>query len=312
MEMCESLELRGTGESGAFAALQFVRRRFDLRIVPDAISQAEELHPVEDGVSAPVHGARVARAMASELIAEGAGLAHDVGNLLGALSLYADLLSSPGVLHEAYREYASDLRLLTDRSTEMVSRLMQHAENRSQPTEEDVTVLPDVLRRMRGLLRNIAGCAVEIELGEGSSQPVMAPRDVVERVVANLVKNAGEAMDHDLGAISIWVGDTAGRDGGRVAVRVCDNGCGMSEAQLGSLGGPKRSTGGRGIGFRVVRELVEMSGGVLGVASAPGEGTMVEVEWRVQTQPECGTADGEAHTRTRGAVTRTAAGWIRC
>ncbi len=30
-------------------------------------------------------------------IAEGAGLAHDAGNLLGALSLYSDLLAMPGV-----------------------------------------------------------------------------------------------------------------------------------------------------------------------------------------------------------------------
>ena len=45
-------------------------------------------------------------------VAEGAGLAHDAGNLLGALSLYSDLLAMPGVLNEEHREYANELRLL--------------------------------------------------------------------------------------------------------------------------------------------------------------------------------------------------------
>ncbi|MEO6982038.1 MAG: hypothetical protein ABI072_02855, partial [Edaphobacter sp.] len=60
-------------------------------------------------------------------VAEGAGLAHDAGNLLGALSLYSDLLALPGVLHEEHREYAAELRLISDRSWAMIDRLVNHA-----------------------------------------------------------------------------------------------------------------------------------------------------------------------------------------
>lgn len=49
-------------------------------------------------------------------VAEGTVLAHDAGNLLGALSLYSDLLAMPGVLNEEHRENANELRLLSDRS----------------------------------------------------------------------------------------------------------------------------------------------------------------------------------------------------
>jgi hypothetical protein len=55
-------------------------------------------------------------------VAEGAGLAHDAGNLLGALSLYSDLLAMPGVLHEEHRDYAAELRMLSDRSWAMHDR----------------------------------------------------------------------------------------------------------------------------------------------------------------------------------------------
>ena len=59
-------------------------------------------------------------------IAEGAGLAHDAGNLLGALSLYSELLAMPGVLHEEYRGFAAELQLLSDRSWAMIHRLVNH------------------------------------------------------------------------------------------------------------------------------------------------------------------------------------------
>ena len=60
-------------------------------------------------------------------VAEGAGLAHDAGNLLGALSLYSDLLAMPGVLNEEHREYANELRMLSDRSWAMINRLVNHS-----------------------------------------------------------------------------------------------------------------------------------------------------------------------------------------
>src|ERR1700754_1265239 len=86
-------------------------------------------------------------------IAEGAGLAHDAGNLLGALSLYSDLLALPGVLHDEHREYANELRMLSDRSWAMISRLVNHA-GTGRPSEgaKESSLIPDVVARCRGLL----------------------------------------------------------------------------------------------------------------------------------------------------------------
>lgn len=49
-------------------------------------------------------------------VAEGVGLAHDRANLLGALSLYSELLARSEILHEEYREFAVELWLLSDRN----------------------------------------------------------------------------------------------------------------------------------------------------------------------------------------------------
>jgi signal transduction histidine kinase len=57
-------------------------------------------------------------------IEEDAGLDHDVRNLLSALQLYSELMALPGVLCDGYTEYAGELRLLSERSRNLMTRLM--------------------------------------------------------------------------------------------------------------------------------------------------------------------------------------------
>src|SRR5262245_16766495 len=138
--------------SGQFAALEYVSRRLDLGIVdlgvlgdPDAGSDAVRTAGGEQE-------RRERRRVAVVRVAERAGLAHDAGNLLSALSLYSELLAAPGVLNEKYREYAQDLRLLSERSHAMIARLVEHARGCDDDTEELMTLVPAVVTRCRGLL----------------------------------------------------------------------------------------------------------------------------------------------------------------
>ena len=171
-------------------------------------------------------------------VAEGEGLAHDAGNLLGALGLYSELLAMPGVLHEEHREYADELRKLSDRSWAMIERLVNHARTaRTSKATSATSVLPDVVEQCKGLLSRIAGRTVEISLGVGAFQPVRVPVESVERILTNLVKNAAEA---GRGTISIHIDGVtrdANRKGGAEAERGDDgtgsglrNGCGFRAA----------------------------------------------------------------------------------
>jgi C4-dicarboxylate-specific signal transduction histidine kinase len=219
-------------------------------------------------------------------VAEGAGLAHDAGNLLGALSLYSDLLEMPGVLHEEHREYAAELRMLSDRSWAMIDRLMNHARGTPRPKAVvESTVVPNVVDRCKGLLSRVAGRTVEIEYGAGAFAPVNVPAEAVERILTNLVKNAAEATAW-VGAISVQVDgatelDEHGGNRRRVVMTVRDRGCGMDSSAVRRLmqGGGISPANGRGLGFRVVRELVALSGGCLNIESQPEVGTSISTEW---------------------------------
>ena len=226
---------------------------------------------------------------ASDGIAESAGLAHDAGNLLGALSLYSELLAMPGVLHEEHRGFAAELRLLSDRSWAMIDRLVNHARGERQPAGEERTVLPELVERCRGVLSRVAGRTVEITYGAGAYEPVKVRAEAVERILTNLVKNAAEAT---AGSISIVVEGAFDGVRRRVVMAVQDTGCGLSSAAVARLmrAGGISSAGGRGIGFRVVRELAAMSDGCLNVESEVGVGTNISVEWYVadgEYEPQC-------------------------
>jgi signal transduction histidine kinase len=275
--------------------------------------------PVVRRASTPVVGDTAAPASG---VAEGAGLAHDAGNLLGALSLYSDLLAMPGVLHEEHREYADELRLLSDRSWAMINRLVNHSRAGLPMTaQEEMSVLPNVVDRCRGLLSRVAGRTVEISYGVGAFRPVLVPVEAVERILTNLVKNAAEATPW-VGAISIHVEGVIERgandgdeDRRRVVMTVRDRGCGMDQSavrRLMQVGGIS-SANGRGLGFRVVRELVAMSGGCLSIESQPEVGTSISVEWYAveQTAGEVQVDERVKNARDKRLL-KGEAGWIAC
>lgn len=257
--------------SGQFAALRHVTRT--MRLSSDVAAGGD----AELGGMAPESSAGS--------VAESAGLAHDAGNLLGALGLYSDLLALPGVLHEEYRGYAAELRLLSERSWAMINRLVNHAKaERAAGTQGETVVLPEVVERCRGLLNKVAGRPVAVTYGERAFDRVGVSAEAVERIVTNLVKNAAEATPW-VGAISVSV-DAVTRSGGDdlrrlMVLTVRDRGCGMDASTVESLMRPGgvSSSAGRGLGFRVVRELVAMSGGCLSVESEVDVGTSISVEW---------------------------------
>jgi signal transduction histidine kinase len=330
MQATQSRTASGSGiYSGKFAALRHVTREMSLNRAAMPVVRRPVAAPVADVADAAVPVAGVA---------EGAGLAHDAGNLLGALSLYSDLLAMPGVLNEEHREYASELRMLSDRSWAMINRLVNHSRAGLPATvQAEISVLPDVVDRCRGLLSRVAGRTVEISFGVGAFQPVRVPVEAVERILTNLVKNAAEATPW-VGAISIHVegvtewsgnnrcgGDGFGNDDDqsrrRVVMTVSDRGCGMDQAAVRRLmqAGGISSASGRGLGFRVVRELVAMSGGCLNVESQPEVGTSISAEWYAVKQTEAAMRrdeakriEAEVKTVTVKTVLKGEAGWIAC
>ena len=247
------------------------------------------------------------------------GILHDVRNLVSAVSLYCDLLSMPHVLRPEHRHYADELRLLGERSAALIERLIgaaippgrgnaagspfpsrldrravQSGPNASSEEQPRLEALRPMVERCAGLLHCVAGGqAVEILYGDASACTIRIPGESLERILVNLVRNAAAAMDRRRGHIRVGVGlrpsdalTTRPWPFQRIRLVVEDSGCGMAPAELERLLANSDPSvlhlpAPHGIGFRVVRELVQASRGELCIHSRPGQGTRVEIEWPV-------------------------------
>jgi signal transduction histidine kinase len=108
----------------------------------------------------------------------------------------------------------------------------------------------------------------------------------------------------------------------QVVMTVRDRGCGMDQAAVRRLmqTGGISSANGRGLGFRVVRELVAISGGALTIESQPEVGTSISVEWSAMKQTEAVAQQRKDLEREAmrmndsgvKTVVRGEAGWIAC
>ena len=106
-------------------------------------------------------------------------------------------------------------------------------------------------------------------------EPVYVDRARWENIVLNLMSNAFKfTLEGGIRVTQSWHGD-------HVELAVCDTGAGIPEQELPRIferfhrveGSRGRSIEGSGIGLALVRELAELHGGSVRVASEPGRGT---------------------------------------
>jgi PAS domain S-box-containing protein len=118
---------------------------------------------------------------------------------------------------------------------------------------------------------------------------VHADRTRVKQVMVNLLSNA--IKYNRVGGTVVVKCETHGSD--RVRVSVTDTGAGLTPEQLAQLFQPFNRLGqessieeGTGIGLVVTKQLVELMGGVIGVESSVGSGSVFWVELPAASAPE--------------------------
>jgi hypothetical protein len=256
----------------------------------------------------------------AEGIAQSTGLAHDAGNLLGALGLYCDLLSVPGVLRPEHLHYATELGLISSRSSELIRRLLEIpppqpvvslpvparpspiCHQTSPPTEilRPGLAHASVLRHLAPVLERIAAGAARVSVSTPAALPPFdVPPETLERITVNLVRNAAEAIrnqhacefptaPHAPGEIRVVLVVVAGR----LQLTIDDNGPGVPPSVAAAFLRPAvlPPNTRRGLGHRIIHDLVTASGGQLSIRVRPGQGTAFCVKWPLPLAADAGPA----------------------
>jgi two-component system sensor histidine kinase PilS (NtrC family) len=205
-----------------------------------------------------------------------AGLAHEIGNPLAAISGSVQMLSGATPGDASQRRLIDILLKESHRLDRTIKGFLRFARPRERATVPfDVGRLLSENMELLGNSEEVSERhRLELDLQPPSARLVADP-DQVSQIFWNLARNALRAMP-DGGTFRL-----VGRlDGDAYRLQVIDTGRGMSEAQRTNLFHPFQSffDGGTGIGMAIVYRIVEDHGGRLRVDSAPGGGTTITVE----------------------------------
>jgi two-component system sensor histidine kinase PilS (NtrC family) len=204
-----------------------------------------------------------------------AGVAHEIGNPLTAISGSVQMLSSRAAFQASDRQLLEIIRKETDRLSRSIQSLLSFAR---PPQRADTTFcIEELLQECMELLRNSselsAGHDLEFEIAETHTS-LTADRDQINQVFWNLARNALRAMPEG-GTLHV----EGMQDGERYLLTFRDNGCGMTSEEKANVFHPFRSffDGGTGMGMAIVYRIVEEHGGSIDVESAPEHGTAITV-----------------------------------
>jgi signal transduction histidine kinase len=210
------------------------------------------------------------------------GLAHDFNNLLAVIIGSLDLVSpdSPDAprINRALKA--------AERGALLTQRLL--AFSRKQSLHPHAVELKTLLENLGELMRHSLPATMTLEIeAQSPAWPAWIDVSQLENAIINLVMNARDAMDGQVGTIKIrsWnqrVTRSDGRKQDMVMLEVADQGCGMSQEIKAQVFEPffttKQTGSGSGLGLSMVYGFVRQSGGRVEIESAPGQGTTVRLQ----------------------------------
>lgn len=255
--------LRGAGLAFIFAVLAAVGIERNWRLSVRRMKTAE----------AAVMAAERERTQSERLASIGrlaAGVAHEIGNPLAAISGAVQRLQSKG-WDEKAPQRLKVIEEQTARITEIVRRLGSLTAA-SFERQEHVR-LPDVLLDAAKSLPPRSNLKIDVRVFPPDLTVEISPI-ALRQALAQICLNAFEAIGES-GRIRI----EAARENSRVSITVEDDGAGMTHETLARASDPFFTTKpmGTGLGLTVARSLVASMQGTLEIDSKPAKGTRVKM-----------------------------------
>ncbi|MCM3708231.1 MULTISPECIES: ATP-binding protein [Cytobacillus] len=201
-----------------------------------------------------------------------AGIAHEIRNPLTSIKGFVQLFKSSSKKDEYFDIVLSEL----DRINGIVGEFLVLAKPAANIFEkEDLTKLINeviLLSNTQSILNN-----VEINVENNLHAPMVhCEKNQLKQVFLNIIKNAMEAMPGG-GQLTIKV---LKKNCNTVCIQFIDQGIGIPEDRISSLGEPFYTTKekGTGLGLMICYKIIENHNGTLTIESKVGEGTKMEIE----------------------------------
>jgi PAS domain S-box-containing protein len=221
------------------------------------------------------------------------GIAHDFNNILTAIIGYTDLALRKMSKNDAVAIDLEHVQEASSRAKELVRRILTFCRQGEQVLRP--VQVSNIVEEVLKLLRSTMPATIEIHQHIGTPphcDMVLADPTQIHQVLMNLGTNAAHAMRTGGGVLSVSLSDIAVDDslialypdltpGSFLRLEVSDTGHGMEPAVKERIFDPYFTTKGvgegTGMGLAVVQGIIKNHGGVIGVYSEPGHGTVFHI-----------------------------------
>jgi len=221
-----------------------------------------------------------------------AGVAHEIGNPMGIIAAYLELLKQPGLAEMQKVDYIRRAEGEAGRVNTIIRQLLDFARPPREEAAAEVSVHALVIevRELCTIQPLLAGVAVRLDL-QAKNDLVVGTGEQLRQILFNLVLNGADAIASQgatppVGIITIRTAnnqgtDPVGREVAGLQLEVMDNGPGFVESELANVFDPfyttKEPGKGTGLGLSICFTIVGDLGGTINAASNPEGGARISI-----------------------------------
>lgn len=227
-----------------------------------------------------------------------AGIAHEIGNPMGIIAGYLELLKRPGLAEEQRIDFIRRAESEASRVNTIIRQLLDFARQPREERRGEVAVhgVIEEVRNLCVMQPLLAGVTISVEPG-AENDLVLGSVDQLKQVFLNLILNAADAIHSQTpvskpGLIKIRTTNPAVIDKGLPSLTIdfLDNGPGFAEAELANIFDPfyttKEPGKGTGLGLSICFTIVENLGGRIDAGNNPEGGARVSLGLPLVKGPE--------------------------
>ena len=285
-----------------FGTADFIRRKITVdRPVKQITEAAEKIMQGDFSARVPaIHGAgtegfneigKAINAMAAELSGTEtlrtdfiANVSHELKTPLAVMGNYATMLQRPGITEEEKNESAKAISEAARRLAQLITNILKLNKLENQqifPQAQEFELGEQLCECLLGFEDAWEAKSLEIETDIEEDVRIKSDPELLSLVWNNLISNAVK-FTPDGGTIGL----SLKTEGSSVIVQVCDTGCGM-KPEVGQhifekfyQGDTSHATQGNGLGLALVKRVMDILNGEIGVQSVYGEGSTFTVKFK--------------------------------
>ncbi len=261
------------------ATIKIMQGDFSVRVAPLHGPGMEGFNQIADAVNKMAMELSGTETLRTDFIAN---VSHELKTPLAVMGSYAAMLQRPGITEDEKNEYARAISASARRLAQLITNILKLNKLENQqifPKRDEYDLGEQLCQCLLQFEDAWERKNLNIETDIEDSVRIRSDGELLSLVWNNLISNAVK-FTPDNGTIGI----SLKTDGNHVIVSVRDTGCGMTY-EVGQhifekfyQGDTSHATQGNGLGLALVRRVVDILGGEIGVQSISGQGSTFTIK----------------------------------